>query len=148
MHPPVSEEPDAPVLLSPPPFTLPSTGYVTSSAATLTASFSDPNVGDTGRLLFQLCATSTCDGQGDPIATGASTESSIPRGGSGSWVTPVLLDGHTYFWRVQAQDQWGTRSDFSAAREFRVDRTAPAASGVPRRTPMEPTVRETSSTHR
>ena len=126
-HPAVSEQPNVPALVSPANFSAPSTGWVTSSTTSLTATFDDFNNTDTGQLNFELCGNSTCTAGGDPIASGTSSSTTLADSTNGSWTTPTLTNGGDYFWLVQAQDQWGTKSAYSTAREFKVDTTVPTS---------------------
>lgn len=125
VHPAVSERPSVPALVSPPNLGAPPTGW-TNSSVTLTATFSDTNAGDTGQLNFQICGNSTCTtvSPPDPIASGSSS-AGIANGANGGWTRSALAAGD-YFWRAQSQDQAGTKSVFSATREFKVDTTAPS----------------------
>jgi RHS repeat-associated protein len=130
VHPAVSERPSVPALVSPANLSTPPTGWSTSSTVTMTATFSDPNASDTGQLNFQLCRNSTCTASSppDPIASGSSPVG-IVNGANGSWTKSALADGD-YFWRAQGQDQAGTKSAYSATREFKVDTTAPNGGSV------------------
>src|SRR5439155_3932489 len=86
---------------------------------------------ESGQLNFQLCGNSTCTTSSppDPLASGSSPVG-IVNGANGSWTKSALADGGDYFWRAQGQDQLGTKSAFSATREFKVDTTAPSGGSV------------------
>jgi len=84
--------------------------FVTSSP-TLSASFSDPDVGDTGSVTIQLCSDSLC--------------SAVVGSGTSPWQPSGLADG-TYYWRARAQDTAGNQSAWSAAGSFTLDAQAPS----------------------
>ena len=87
------------------------TGTLLTAAPALTATFSDPDAGDTGTVSFQLCSDSAC--------------STVLQSGSGSPWTPSGLGSGTYYWQARAQDAAGNQSSWSSAQSFQLDVTAP-----------------------
>lgn len=113
----VSSAPSTPSLVSPA-----AGAAVTTLTPTLTATFQDPNAGQTGRVDLQLCSTSTC---GTVLQSGSSA-SALGSGSNGSWSVPVSLTwSTTYWWRARNVDATGLASPWSATRSFVTDR-APA----------------------
>ncbi len=107
---------------------VPATGSVAARVNTLqlSATFSDPDVSDTGTLSFELCGDSACNTLLQPGSSGSSS-SGVANGASGSWtpsITPV--NGTTYYWRAGAQDSAGNLSGWSAPGSFSVDNTSPS----------------------
>ena len=101
---------------------VPALGSIASrvnTTPTLSATFSDPDAGDTGTLSFQLCADSGC-----ATVLQSGTASGLANGANGTWTPTALVDG-AYYWRAQAQDSAGNQSDWSAASGFTVDTVAP-----------------------
>ena len=95
----------------------------------LSATFSDPDASDTGKLTFQLCSdaafTNNCQS--------GSSASGLPNPtANGTWTsTPAeqsLPDG-TYYWRAQAQDSYSPAnlSGWSSPSSFTVDTVPPGA---------------------
>ncbi|MHB8651268.1 MAG: SwmB domain-containing protein [Gaiellaceae bacterium] len=104
-----------------------------STTPTLTATFSDPDVTDQGKVTFQVCANSTCTAVGDPISSFNSTSTTLTNGQNGSAPVPgaaALTNGTTYFWRAQNVDTASRFSSFSSTRSFTVDTTAPTLSSA------------------
>jgi hypothetical protein len=94
-----------------------------AAAPALSANFADTDAGDTGSLVFQICADSGC---GTLVTSGSST-TGVANGAAGSW-TPAGLAGGDYYWRAAGRDAAGNQSAWSATRSFTLDRTPP---GVP-----------------
>ena len=93
------------------------------NATQVSATFSDPDAGDTGTLNFQLCSNSSCSS----VVTSGSSASGIANNANGTWSPTGVADG-TYYWRAQAQDAAGNQSaSWSATRSFVLDTTAPNA---------------------
>ncbi len=106
--------PTAPALVSP-------AGGVTTNSLTLTATFSDPSVGDTGALEFRLCSDALC---GSVVSTSPLT-STIANGSNGSWtISPAPGDG-SYYWEARSHDTAGNVSPWSSSRAVTFDTTAP-----------------------
>ena len=104
-------KPSAPTLGSP------SAGARTPNA-TLTATYVDPDATETGGTIdFQLCSDTSCT---SVVASGSASRA------SGSY-SPSVGDG-TYYWRAQDVDTAGNQSNWSAARSFTRDTTAPSIS--------------------
>lgn len=82
-----------------------------TSAPTLSASFSDPDAGDTGTVTVQLCNDAGC--------------TSVVGSGTSPWQPSGLADG-TYDWRARAQDTAGNQSAWSATSSFTLDAQAPS----------------------
>lgn len=112
----VSDAPSVPALVSPP-----NNDIQTGTTATLTATFSDPDTGDAGRVNFQICADATCSAGGDPVASGSSS-AGLANGADGSWSSGSLTAGQ-YYWRAQNMDQSGLTSAWSATRALTVGLT-------------------------
>jgi hypothetical protein len=112
-HPAASTFPNDPVLQTP-------ADAARTNSTAFTATFSDPDAGDTGTVSFQVCSDASCS---TVVANGPST--STPNGSPASW-TPALLPDGSYFWRAQATDAAGGVSNWTATRSFTLDRTAPS----------------------
>jgi large repetitive protein len=100
----------------------PADGVDVNAAPTLSATFSDPDAGDTGSLDFQVCSDNAC---ATVVQSGSST-SGLANGASGSW-KPSGLAGGAYYWRARTVDAAGNQSAWSGARGFAFDTTPPAA---------------------
>jgi CheY-specific phosphatase CheX len=87
------------------------TGALLTATPALTASFSDPDAGDTGTVSLQLCSDSAC--------------SSVLQTASASPWTPSGLGSGTYYWQARAQDAAGNQSSWSTPQSFQLDVTAP-----------------------
>jgi hypothetical protein len=106
--------PTAPVLVSP-------TGGVTTNGLTLTATFSDPSVSDTGSLEFRLCSDAPCS----TVVASSPLTSTLANGVNGGWtISPAPADG-SYFWGARSHDTAGNVSSWSASRAVTFDRTPP-----------------------
>jgi len=116
-HPAASTFPNDPTLQTP-------AAGVRTNSSTLTATFSDPDAGDTGTVGFQVCSDSACS---SVVASGSSA--SVANGANANW-TPALLGDGSYYWRAQATDAAGGLSNWSAIRSFTLDRTAPSLPGL------------------
>jgi hypothetical protein len=90
--------------------TLSSVGPIVASSPTLSGSFSDPDVGDTGTVTVQLCSDSLCN--------------TVLGSGASPWQPTGLSDG-TYYWEARAQDTAGNQSAWSARSSFTLDAQAP-----------------------
>ncbi len=104
--------------------TLGSVAAKVNSGPTLSATFSDPDVPDTGSIDFQVCSDSACTS----VAASGSSPGGIANGASGSWTASGLADG-AYYWRARAKDAAGNQSAWSvpAAQQFTLDTTPPPA---------------------
>jgi uncharacterized protein YukE len=102
--------PDYPTLVSPA-----TSAHVTANP-TLVASFSDPDVGDTGQIQFEIYNGATLLGSG-------SSSAGLASGTNGSW-TSAIASG-TVTWRAQAVDQRGYASGWSDLQQFTIS-PAPA----------------------
>ena len=91
-----------------------------ATAPALNATFADGDAGDSGSLVFQICADSGCSS----VATSGSSATGLANGGGGSW-TPASLSGGAYYWRAAARDAAGNQSAWSATRGFSLDTTPP-----------------------
>jgi alpha-tubulin suppressor-like RCC1 family protein len=100
---------------------------VTPSPA-LTATFSDPDVGNTGKLRYELCADAPCPGP-RPDSFGSSA-AGLAIGANGSWTAPAPLIGTTYYWRVRGQDNSGNEGSWSAWRSFTIDGPPATPTGI------------------
>ena len=95
-----------------------------SATPTLTATFSDPDPNDTGKVTFEVCSDAACTSS---LGTFDSTSTSIANGANGSASVPggtITSDG-TYYWRAKNVDSSAASSSFSATRSFIVDTTPP-----------------------
>ena len=121
--------PAAPSALSPA-----NAAFFATTTPTLSATFSDPDVADTGTLTFRVCTNGT-----DSTTCNASllqdiAVASLANGatGNGLYSGSALTPGTTYFWQVKAND--GTIDNTAGfvpatPRSFTIDTTAPG-SGV------------------
>jgi PASTA domain/Bacterial Ig-like domain len=106
--------PTAPALVSP-------NDAVTTNSLSLTATFSDPSVADTGKLEFQLCSDPLCTS----VVTTSPLTSTLTNGSNGSWtISPAPSDG-SYYWEARSHDTAGNVSPWSASRSVTFDRTPP-----------------------
>jgi uncharacterized repeat protein (TIGR02059 family) len=117
--------PSTPALVSPA-----DASQLSTTTPTLTATFSDPDTQDTGKVTFEVCTTSNCssslgtfDSSSTTIAVGANGSAAVP-GGLG------LTSGTTYYWRAKNVDSSAAGSANSATRSFTVDTTAPTMSSA------------------
>lgn len=106
--------PSVPVLVSP------ADAAITPTSATLTATYGHPTPRD-GVVEFQLASDA---GFTSIVATGSS--GTVAAGANGSWSTPPLTSGSTYYWRARGIDNDELPSGWSGARAFTVT-TPPAA---------------------
>ena len=117
--------PNAPTLVSP-------TGgaWVASTTPTLTATFSDPNAGNTGQLEYELCRTNVAD----PWSTNCASEyqtglsaSGIAIGSNGTWAPNTPIAENTfYYWRARGTDNVGLTGVWATSANFRADATPPS----------------------
>ena len=120
--------PDAPTLLGP------ADGvFVGSTTPTLSASFEDSDTLDFGKVVFEVCADSSCSAS---LGTFDSTSASLNVGQTGGTAAPGLLDLQTatqYWWRAKSVDSSSASSSFTTTRSFTLDTTPPtvAASASP-----------------
>jgi large repetitive protein len=91
----------------------------------LSASFSDPDAGDTGSVSFQICSDSACTA----VVQSGSSPSGIANGADGSWTAAGLTQGG-YYWRARAQDAAGNQSGWSSTQQFTLDTTPPSGPSV------------------
>ncbi|HXY80444.1 MAG TPA: SwmB domain-containing protein, partial [Gaiellaceae bacterium] len=99
--------------------------FIDSTTPALSATFSDPDTLDTGKVTFEVCTTSNCSAS---LGTFDSSSTTLNVGQSGSAAVPGGLDlqtGTTYYWRAKNVDAAASASSFSATRSFTVDTTAP-----------------------
>ncbi len=115
----VNGAPDTPATLSPAGGVM-----VTTATPTLSASFVDPDPGDTGTIDFRVCANAGCTGAGEPQEA-FSSPSGIANGANGSAAIPSGLADGSYYWSARATDQTGTHSSYTAARLITIDTVAP-----------------------
>jgi hypothetical protein len=80
----------------------------------LTASFTSPDTGDVGKVMFEVCSDPDCDAV---VTSGLS--STVPAGSPAVWSVGPLRDGR-YFWRAQGEDVVGNVSGWSGTRSFSV----------------------------
>ena len=94
-----------------------------TNSSALTATFSDPDAGDTGTVSFRVCSASASAGsQCLPFVTSGSSLT-VANGANGSWTPGPLADG-TYYWQALATDATGGQSGWTATHSFTLD-TAP-----------------------
>src|SRR5205823_6858254 len=75
-----------------------------TATPTLTATFSDPDSQDTGKVTFEVCSTSNCSSS---LGTFDSTSTNLAVGANGSAAVPAgynLQSGTTYYWRAKNAD--------------------------------------------
>src|SRR5437868_4989572 len=91
---------------------------VGSHTPTLTATFGDPDVNDTGKITFEVCSTSNCS---TSLGTFDSTNTSLANNQPGSASVPSgygLVDNVTYYWRAKSTDSGSSLSSFSSIWSF------------------------------
>src|SRR5205814_3886796 len=91
-----------------------------TATPTLTATFSDPDSQDTGKVTFQVCSTSNCSSS---LGTFDSTSTSLAVNANGSAGVPAgynLASGTTYYWRAKNVDSSAAGSSFTATQSFLV----------------------------
>ncbi|MEX2464926.1 MAG: hypothetical protein WD428_03510, partial [Gaiellaceae bacterium] len=119
-HPAVSTLPDAPVLASP------ADGAITSSRS-LSASFSDPDAGDSGSVEFRVCTSPAAAGVECSPSVASGSSSTVANGAPGSWEAgAALAHATTYYWQARGVDVLGGQSAWSGTRSFVLD-DAPAS---------------------
>jgi len=97
--------------------------YPNTTTPTFTATFSDPDTQDTGKVTFQVCSDSSC---GTVLQTFDSSSTSLAVGTNGSAAYSggtALTDGSMYYWRAKNVDAAAAASSYSAARSFTIDTT-------------------------
>src|SRR5205823_3854264 len=117
--------PSTPTLVSPA-----DTTRLNTATPTLTATFSDPDSQDTGKVTFEVCSTSNCSSS---LGTFDSTSTNLAVNTNGSATVPAgynLADGSTYYWRAKNVDSSAAGSSFTATQSFLVDTTAPTISSA------------------
>jgi large repetitive protein len=124
----VNTPPDAPALVTPADAAL-----VPTTTPTLTATFTDPDAGDTGLVRFDVCSDPSCT---TVVRTGTSA-AGIASGSNGSWIVGAALSqGVQYYWRARNEDAAAATSGYSPIRTFTVNSTSvptlnsPAASAT------------------
>jgi hypothetical protein len=114
-HPAVSTLPNMPALASP------ADGAVTSSP-TLSASFSDPDAGDSGSLEFRVCTSPAAAGVECSPSVDSGSSANLANGASGSWTAgAALAHGTPHHWQARDVDALGGRSAWTATRSFVLD---------------------------
>lgn len=85
---------------------------------TLSATFSDPDAGDTGTLTYEVCTVGMAAGQSCAAAGGSvlasGTSASGANGAAIPWTSAVLTNG-TRYWHARATDNMGSVSGWSAS---------------------------------
>ena len=92
-----------------PSLTSPADASYLGAAPALKGTFTSGDVGDSGKLDFQVCTDSGCTS----VAASGSSSSGLGNGATGSWTPSGLADGG-YFWRSRAQDAAGNQSAWSS----------------------------------
>ena len=110
----VNTPPTAPALVAP------TSGATVSTTPTFSATFSDPDAGDTGTITVEVCTVSAAPAQtcvaagGTVVATG--TSSSVANGANGTWTPGSALAANvTRYWRARGTDSSASPSAWSAA---------------------------------
>jgi uncharacterized delta-60 repeat protein len=105
----VNNPPNVPTLVSP------ANAAVdpSNNAMIASATFSDPDAGDTGRVEFQLCSSPACG----TIVTTANSPNGIVNGANGS-ATICGTPSTTEHWRARNVDAGGLSSAWSATRSY------------------------------
>src|SRR5207248_3570367 len=117
--------PSTPTLISPA-----DAARLNTATPTLTATFSDLDSQDAGKVTFEVCSTSNCSSS---LGTFDSTTTNLAVGANGSAAVPggfSLTDGATYYWRAKNVDSSAASSSYSATQSFLVDTTAPTMSSA------------------
>src|SRR5581483_7688899 len=117
--------PSTPTLVTPA-----NAAQVNTATPTLTATFSDPDSQDTGKITFEVCTNSTCTSS---LGTFDSSSTTLAVGANGSAAVPAgfnLATGTTYYWRAKDVDSSSAASANTATRSFTVDTTAPTMSSA------------------
>ncbi|MHB8643094.1 MAG: OmpL47-type beta-barrel domain-containing protein [Gaiellaceae bacterium] len=102
--------------------------HVNTTTPSLSATFTDPDLNNTGQITFQVCSDSACS---SVLAT-FSSASGIANGANGSATVPggtIASDG-TYYWHAKATDNTSAASAYSTSRAFVVDTTPPTFSSA------------------
>lgn len=109
----------------------PASGSATSDTTpTLTATYADPDAGDTGTLEFEVCtvavaAGATCTGSGGTAVAGGTSATGVANGSNGTFTPTTALAVGTYHWHVRATDAAGATGPWSASWSVQVN-TPPA----------------------
>ena len=123
LHPSVSTLPDTPVLQAP------ADGAVTD-LRTHSASFSDPDAGDSGTVEFRVCTAQAAAGVECSPVVDSGVSPSVANGEEGSWTgSAALAHGVTHYWQARAVDALGGSSGWTATRSF-VLNDAPAGTAL------------------
>ncbi len=83
--------------------------YVNTLTPTLTATFTDPDTQDSGKITFQVCSVNDCS---TVLQTLDSTSTSVAVGANGHATYSggtALADGSTYYWRAKNVDAGSAR---------------------------------------
>ena len=99
--------------------------FINSPTPTLSASFDDDDTLDFGKVVFEVCADSSCS---TSLGTFDSTSTSLNVGQTGSAAVPGpfnLQAATQYWWRAKNVDSSAASSSFSGTRSFMVDTTPP-----------------------
>lgn len=111
-HPAVSTLPDTPALASP------ADGAVTSSRG-LSASFSDPDAGDSGSVEFRVCTAPAAAGAECSPVLDSGSFAPVANGATGFWTAGAALPhGPALYWQARNVDALGGRSPWTATRSF------------------------------
>jgi hypothetical protein len=127
----ISVLPNVPVLGTP------ADGATTDGLPTLSGTFDDPDVGDTGKVKFRLCTASDCSDAGDPVASGYSA-TGLAIGTLGSWSPSTSLATGSYYWQAKNLDALSGYSAWSESRAITIDATPPDTS-ITSAGPSDPT---------
>src|SRR5207248_3723429 len=117
--------PSTPTLISPA-----DAARLNTATPTLTATFSDLDSQDAGKVTFEVCSTSNCSSS---LGTFDSTSTNLAVNANGSAAVPAgynLASGTTYYWHAKNVDSSAASSSFSAIRPRLVDTTAPTISSA------------------
>jgi hypothetical protein len=128
----VGTVPNQPTLQSP------ADAATTDALPTLSATFSDPDSGDTGKVKFKICKASDCSDGADPVASGTSSVTTLSSGQDGAWTPGVALTTGSYYWLAKNVDANGGPSAWSTARAITIDADPPDTS-ITSAAPVEPT---------
>jgi len=111
---------------STPALALPLGGASTSDTTPdLSATFSDPETGDTGTLEFEVCtiaiaAAQTCAGAGGTLLASGSSPSGVAINADGLWTVSPALIPRIVHWHARAIDNGNLTSAWSASRQLTI----------------------------
>lgn len=92
---------------------------IASTTQTLSATFTDPQAGQTGTIAFRITSNAACT----TVVQSGSSSAGVAIGANGTWTAAALAPGATYWWCATSTDSAGGVSALSAIRSFTVNST-------------------------